>query len=78
MEDAERLLEEPFSDELKFALSHFSDHVKAERLQHAWDAIAEAGELADAPPRFWEYLAEAAALMKLVERRAEALKRARK
>lgn len=77
MEDAERLLEEPHSSKVKYALSHFTDHVRSGELEKAWDAIADAGDAAAAPPRFWDCLAQAAALLNLEERRAEALRRRR-
>ena len=76
MEDAVRLLEEPFSAKVKFALSHFADDVRRNELERAWDALAEAGEAAAGPKRFWECLGESAAMLGLEERRAEALRRA--
>ncbi len=77
MEEAERLLEPPLSQNTKIALSHFHDQVKREQPELAWDAIAEAGVLAEAPPAFWRCLRDAASLMGLDEQAAEAVRRGR-
>lgn len=77
MEDAERLLEPPLSQSVKYSLSRFYDHVEREELERAWDELAQAGAAADANPMFWKNLAEAATVLGLEERRAEALSHAR-
>lgn len=78
LEDAERLLEEPYSEPVRFALSHFADYVCAGDVEGAWDALADAGDKSRASFKFWEYLADAASMMNLEERRAEALARMRR
>jgi hypothetical protein len=77
MEEAERLLEPPLSQATKIALSHFHDEVRRSQLERAWDAVAEAGGLAGAPPAFWRCLRDAASLMGLEEQSAEAVRRGR-
>lgn len=74
MEDAQRHLEPPLSQNVKFALTRFREHVRAGALERAWDEMAAAGNHAAAPPMFWRQLADAADLMGLVERRIEALR----
>ncbi|MFL5320030.1 MAG: hypothetical protein ACJ790_10285 [Myxococcaceae bacterium] len=72
MEDAKRLIEPPVRQQVSFQLVRFADYVRDGQLEAAWDALAEAGEELDVPARFWRALAEAASLLRLEERRAEA------
>lgn len=74
MEEAQRHLEPPLAQDVKFALSRFREHVRAGELERAWDEMSTAGTLAAAPPAFWRSLADAADLLGLIERRVEALR----
>ena len=77
MEDAVRLLEPPFAERVRFALTRFHAHVAAGELERAWDELSDAGGAADANVGFWRNLAEAASELGLEERRVEAARRAR-
>ncbi len=77
MEDAERLLEPPHDQEARFKLSRFHELCDRGELEAAWDEIAGAGELSDTSVAFWRNLADAAGLLGLDDRRADAARRAR-
>ncbi len=77
MEDAVRLLEPPLSQEVRFSLTRFHEHIAADELERAWDELALAGQAADANVGFWRNLADAAGTLGLEERRVEAARRAR-
>lgn len=77
LEDAQRLLPSPFSQEVKFALSTVASFLRSEEYEKAWDALIDAGEKHGANASFYERMGQAASTMDLVERRAEALRRAK-
>lgn len=78
MEDAKRLIEPPLQQQVRFQLVRFAELIREEKLEAAWDALSDAGESVDVPARFWRAMADAASLMRLEERRAEAAVRASK
>ena len=77
MEDALRLLEPPFAENVRFAITRFHAHIAAGELERAWDELSDAGQAGDANVGFWRNLAEAASQLGLEERRVEAARRAR-
>jgi predicted Zn-dependent protease len=72
LEDARRLLEPPLPPSARFALVNFSEAVARGDLERAWDELAGVGAETSLPRAFWQILAEAASLLGLDEREAEA------
>src|SRR5438128_5078948 len=66
----------PACDRITGTLEEFEEFLEHNELELAWDALAELADRLGASKSVWQRLAQAAALMQLVEKRDAAARRA--